>query len=134
MPRTAESLQNVWQTRFREYQLAYPFVSDPKLGLRYQKLDTPASWWYNPINANSLRLTKPAFIILEKQSNIPKWQCKLLHTILPKTLIQLEKQFTNPYYIQNMETIWVFDERDFIMISLHSNNLQQYLDNRENFG
>jgi hypothetical protein len=130
MPRTADSLQNIWQKRFRDYQLAYPFTADPRAGLRYQKLDTPASWWHNPINPNSLRLTKSAFVILEKQSNIPKWKCELTHTILPKTMIQLEKHFTNPYYIYNMKTLYVFDERDFFILTLHANNLQQYLDNQ----
>jgi hypothetical protein len=40
MPRTADSLQNIWQKRFRDYQLAYPFTADPQAGIRYQKLDT----------------------------------------------------------------------------------------------
>ena len=71
MARTADSLQNVWQARFQEHTLN-PFTSDPKLGLRYQRYDNPASWWHNPVNPDSLRLTRPAFNMLNKNPEIKK--------------------------------------------------------------
>jgi len=128
MARTAESLQNVWQKRFQQHQLN-PFTSDPKLGLRYQRFDNPASWWFNPVNPDSLRLTKPAFNMLNQNKEIKNWHFKLSQPLVPRAYIQLEKHFTSPYYISGSKSVYVFDERDSIMLALHGSNLQQYLDN-----
>jgi hypothetical protein len=130
MARTADSLQNVWQARFQEHTLN-PFTSDPKLGLRYQRYDNPASWWHNPVNPDSLRLTRPAFTMLKKNPDIECWLFKLPTVLLTRAYIQLEKHFTSPYYIPTHSSIWVFSEQDSIMLALHGNNLQQYLDNQE---
>lgn len=126
--RTAESLQNVWQKKFQEHTLN-PFTADPNLGLRYQRFDNPASWWHNPLNPNSLRLTRPAFNMLNKNKDIKSWQFKLPTELVSRAYIQLEKHFTSPYYIVGPKSIYVFGEQDVIMLSLHGNNLQQYLDN-----
>lgn len=128
MARTAESLQNVWQAQFQEHTLN-PFTSDPKLGLRYQRYDNPASWWHNPVNPNSLRLTRPAFNMLNKNPEIKHWQFKLPTSLVTRAYIQLEKHFTSPYYIPTHNSIYVFSEQDSIMLALHGSNLQQYLDN-----
>ena len=128
MARTAESLQVIWQARFQEYTLN-PFTSDPKLGLRYQRYDNPASWWFNPLNPNSLRLTRPAFNMLNKNKEIKNWQFKLPTSLVTRAYIQLEKHFTSPYYIPTHNSIYVFSEQDSIMLALHGSNLQQYLDN-----
>ena len=128
MARTAESLQVSWQAKFQEYQLI-PFLSDSKFGMHYQRLDNPASWWHNPINPNSLRLTRPAFTILSKQTEIKNWKFNLPEPLMSKSFIQLEKQFKSPYFIQGQKTIYVYDEREAMMLALHGSNLQQYLDN-----
>ena len=128
MARTADSLQNVWQAKFQEHTLN-PFTSDPKLGLRYQRYDNPASWWHNPVNPNSLRLTRPAFNMLNKTKEIKNWHFKLPTELVNRSYIQLEKHFKSPYYISGLKSIYVFDERDSIMLALHGSNLQQYLDN-----
>jgi hypothetical protein len=128
MARTAESLQNVWQKKFQEHTLN-PFTSDPKLGIRYQRFDNPASWWFNPVNPDSLRLTKPAFNMLNQNKEIKNWHFKLSQPLVPRAYIQLEKHFTSPYYISGPKSVYVFDERDSIMLALHGSNLQQYLDN-----
>ena len=128
--RTAESLQNVWQTKFQEYQLN-PFTNDPKLGLRYQRYDSPASWWHNPTNPDSLRLTKPAFNMLQQNKEIQNWKFTCKEAIIPCTMLLLEKYFTSPYYIHNLKVIHVFDDREAMMIALHDNNLRQYLDNQD---
>jgi hypothetical protein len=129
MTRTSDSPQSVWQTKFQTYELN-PFVSD-KAGMRYQRYDNPASWWHNPVNPNSLRLTKPAFTMLEKAA-VPNWKFKLPVAVLPKTMLQLERYFTAPYYIMGYQTIFVYGETEMIMLSLHGNDLQQYLDNHSN--
>jgi hypothetical protein len=128
MARTAESLQNVWQKKFQEHTLN-PFTSDPKLGIRYQRFDNPASWWFNPVNPDSLRLTKPAFNMLNQNKEIKNWHFRLPQPLVPRAYIQLEKHFTSPYYISGPKSVYVFDERDSIMLALHGSNLQQYLDN-----
>ena len=126
--RTAESLQNVWQVKFQEHTLN-PFTNDPKLGIRYQRYDNPASWWFNPLNPDSLRLTRPAFNMLNKNPEIKNWQFKLPSSLVTRAYIQLEKHFTSPYYIPSHNSIYVFSEQDSIMLALHGSNLQQYLDN-----
>ena len=128
MARTAESLQNVWQKRFQQHQLN-PFTTDAKLGIRYQRFDNPASWWHNPLNPDSLRLTRPAFNMLNKAKEIKNWHFKLPTELVNRSYIQLEKHFKSPYYISGLKSIYVFDERDSIMLALHGSNLQQYLDN-----
>ena len=114
MSRKAESPQAVWQAQF--YEL-YPLSTSPSM------------WWYNPTNHNSLRLTQPAYLKIRDQIKFYKF--KLIHDIRPKTFIQLERWFKEPYYVQNHKTIHIVSERDAMMLSLHANNLQQYLDNQE---
>ena len=128
MKRTAECPQVVWQKRFQEHQLN-PFTSDT-VGLRYQRIDNPAFWWHNPLNFSSLRLTKPAFHTLEK-AKVANYRFKLPAPILSKTYVQLEKFFTAPYFIVGHQTIYVYGETEMMMLALHGNNLQQYLDNQE---
>lgn len=86
-------------------------------------------WWHNPTNPNSLRLTKLAFEVLTKVKQHKFYKFKLIHDIKPKTFVQLERYFTEPYYIQNHTTIFIMGEREAMMVGLHANNLQQYLDN-----
>lgn len=129
MSRTADSPQSVWQKKFLEYNLN-PFLKDSDKGLIYNKLDNPATWWHNPINANSLRLTKVAHSILSK-TDIPTYRFKLTEKYKPKTFIQLERYFTSPYYIINAQSIIVYGEVEAMMIGLHGNDLQQYLDNQD---
>ena len=111
MARTADSPQAVWQTKF--YELSPFSVS-------------PSSWWYNPANHNSLRLTQNAFLEVRKHTKFYKFE--LLHDIRPKCFVQLERFFNEPYYVQNRKTIHIVSSRDAMMLTLHANNLQQYLD------
>ena len=131
MSRSADSPQTVWQLRFQEYPLN-PFTNE-KSALRYQRMDIPEFWWYNPVNPNSLRLTRPAYNVLDR-ARVPNWKFKLDRTFLPKTYLQLEKYFTAPYYIHGQQTIYVYGETEAMMLGLHGSNLQQYLDNHDNFG
>ena len=47
-----------------------------------------------------------------------------------RNLLQLERFFQSMYYI-NKQKIIVFEEEEAIMLTLHGNNLFQYLDNLE---
>ena len=134
--RTPDSPQNVWQNKFlTDYDLT-PFTSDQE-GLKYHRLRDPKTWWHNPdwwhnpLNPNSLRLTKTGFTILEK-ANVKNHKFVLTKKLVSKSYIQLEKYFTSPYYIQNANMVFVFGETETMMLMLHGNNLQQYLDNHSN--
>lgn len=129
------SQQLVWQNEFQKYPLT-PFTSTDKLArsLRYHDLSSAKFWWHNPLNPNSLRLTAGAWTILKNCKEVPYWKFELTQGLLPRTYLQLEKHFTNPYFIPNIKNIIVFSDKDSMMLALHGNNLQQYLDNHDNFG
>jgi hypothetical protein len=124
--------QAEWQKQFlQEYQIA-PFRSDSVAlkNIRYTRLDNPATWWHNPLNKNSLRLTYQAFYMLKKAG------CKFTEFVVtdklkPKTFVQLERHFTGPYYLLNSQKIAMHGDVDAMMLALHANNLQQYLDNQD---
>lgn len=88
-------------------------------------------WWHNPSNADSLRLHNLSYDVLAHSMQHKFFKFKLTHDILPKTLVQLERHFNNPYYIQNYKTIYLMGEQEAMMLVLHANNLQQYLDNHK---
>ena len=90
-----------------------------------EKLD----FWFNPINQNSMRLNKPAFTEISKYIKFYKFILPEGVEILPKTLLQLERKFTEPYFVANYKTIHVISEQNAIMIALYANNFQQYLNN-----
>jgi hypothetical protein len=113
MSSRAGSLQAEWQAKLHELS---PFSI------------SPSSWWYNPTNHSSLRLTQNAYMQVRKQIKFYKFE--LSHDIRPKCLVQLERWFKEPYYVQNRKTIHIASERDAMMLALHANNLQQYLDNQ----
>jgi hypothetical protein len=110
---TRNGLQVEWQTKLHETS---PFSI------------SPSSWWHNPTNHNSLRLTQNAYMQVRKQIKFHKFN--LSHAIRPKCLVQLERYFKEPYYVQNLKTIHIVSERDAIMLALHANDLQKYLDNQ----
>ena len=35
------------------------------------------------------------------------------------------------YYIENLQTVWLTGEEETVMLRLHADNLQQYLDNQD---
>lgn len=113
MSRRDGTLQGEWQTKF--YELSPYSVS-------------PSSWWYNPTNHNSLRLTQKAYLTIRKHVKFHKFE--LSDDLKPRTFLQLERWFKEPYYVQNRKTIHIVSERDSMMLALHANNLQQYLDNQ----
>ena len=107
------SKQLEWETKFKEK--TFPLIP-------------PGSWWKNPTNKNSLRL-KNNKIFLEVLKHFKFYKFIMLEPFRPKTLLQMEKYFTEPYYIKDHKTIYIHSEQDAIMLALHSNDLQKYLDN-----
>lgn len=112
MARPSDSPQAVWQQEFQ----------------KYNPITTSGWWWYNPTNYSSLRLTQPAYVTVK--DHVKFYKFVLPQELLPRTLLQLERCFQEPYYLQNRKTIHLHSERDSMMLALHANNLQQYLDNQ----
>lgn len=84
------------------------------------------------MNPDSLRLTTEAYSVLTKYENHPTYPFKFDSGMTNRMLLQLDRLMTAPYYIGSRKQIQLLGEADAIMLSLHSNNLAQYLENLAN--
>lgn len=91
------------------------------------------SWWFNPLNNNSMRLSREGVNYATIHAKIYYYTHDLEQIILPKTLLQLEKIIQYPYYIPKINKIIVFDEVTSLTLTMYNNNLQTYLDNVQRF-
>ncbi len=87
--------------------------------------------FFNPVNHRSMRLTRAGFKYLRQRLGVTEYSFELPEKITPKVLLQLERYIHYPYFILNLKKIMVFDERTAIMLQLHNNDLETYLDNLE---
>jgi hypothetical protein len=46
-----------------------------------------------------------------------------------RTLIQMSRLLTCPYYIPKPDELFLLGEQETVLLKLHADNLQQYLDN-----
>ncbi len=116
-----ESPQGVWIDKFRTISAeAFAWLTP-----------SPARYviWHNPLNFSSLRLTKTSWHIIRSNNMLKFYKFELPEPILPKTLLQLEKHFTAPYYIATLSVLYVSGETEAIMLQLNSTDLQGYLNN-----
>lgn len=88
-------------------------------------------WWFNHTVPENLRLSKSGISFVEKHAKIKTYQIELADALLSRTFIQLSRLFTCPYYIKKSKQIILLGEEETVLLSLHANNLQQYLDNLE---
>jgi len=88
-------------------------------------------WWFNPINLTSMRLTKIGVNFAIEKAKIYYYKHKINSRIMPKTLLQLERILEYPYFVQDLETILIFDERTSLVLTLYNDNLQSYLNNEQ---
>lgn len=86
-------------------------------------------WWWNHTVPENLRLSKLGISFVEKHAKIKTYQIELTNPLLSRTFIQLSRLFTCPYYIKKSNNIVLLGEEETVLLSLHANNLQQYLDN-----
>jgi len=86
-------------------------------------------WWWNHTNPSLLRLSKLGIAFIKKYTKIPVYDCELTEPLKNRTLIQLARLMTCPYYIYKMDHILLLGEEETVMLKLHADNLQQYLDN-----
>lgn len=87
------------------------------------------NWWRNPLNPHSLRLTNEGFNWLTRVAKLTSYKFKLPQgeSIVGRQMLQLESSFLDPYFITGPNTLYVFGERDAIMLELHGGNLTAYL-------
>ena len=86
------------------------------------------TWWYNPINDRSLRLTWTCVSWIKKYTKFTLHRVDLQQKIFPKQMLQLERLFTQPYYFSE-KYILVMSEQDAVMLQLHGGDLNSYLNN-----
>ena len=84
--------------------------------------------WFNPLNPNSLRLTKYGFAAISKKE-YPYHTIKLDKIIKPGHYLLLERTMSAPYFIKKIDQIYVFDEQVAVMLMLHSGDLETCLTN-----
>jgi hypothetical protein len=89
-------------------------------------------WWRNPTNKDSLRLTPSGYKYFTKALKIPCYEIELPDIIKSKNLVQLERQFKEPYFVNTAKCNTVFGEQDAIMLQLHAGDLNRYLDDLSN--
>ena len=87
------------------------------------------SWWWNHTNPDQLRLSKTGIEYIKKYTRIPVYECNLPDRLKNKTLVQLGRLMTCPYYINKVDQILLLGEEETVLLKLHADNLQQYLDN-----
>ena len=88
-------------------------------------------WWWNHTNPQVLRLSKPGIQYIKKYTRIPVYECNLPEPLRNRTLVQLSRLMTCPYYINKVDQILLLGEEETVMLKLHADNLQQFLDNQE---
>ena len=86
--------------------------------------------WFNPTDNSSLRLNLEGYRFMMQVLKIKPYEFDFGLPLSNRNLLQLERFFQSMYYI-NKQKIIVFEEEEAIMLTLHGNNLFQYLDNLE---
>ena len=86
-------------------------------------------WWWNHTDPSNLRLSKPGIQYIKKFTKIPVYECQLSEPLRNRTLLQMSRLLACPYYIQKMDEVLLLGSDEAVMLKLHADNLQQYLDN-----
>lgn len=86
-------------------------------------------WWWNHTDPDHLRLSKSGIQYIKKYTQIPVYECNLPEPLKNRTLVQLGRLMTCPYYINKADQILLLGEEETVLLKLHADNLQQYLDN-----
>jgi hypothetical protein len=86
------------------------------------------TWWWNYTNPSVLRLNKFGIQFVKNHAKIPTYHFEITQPLTNKNLIQLSRIFTCPYYIKGLKEITLLGEQESVMLKLHADNLQQYLD------
>ena len=102
-----------------------------KIGLNIDEFERYSKeWWWNHTNLTNLRLSNYGFKVINS-GNTDYYIIELPEPLKNRTLIQMSRLLTCPYYIKNLDLIYLLGEEETVMIKLHADNLQQYLDNMQ---
>jgi hypothetical protein len=85
--------------------------------------------WYNPLNPQSLRLTKFGLQIATVRADMITYLVDLDVKILPKHFLLLERACASPYYVKKLDELIVFDQQTAVMIQLHAGDFDAYFSN-----
>jgi hypothetical protein len=88
-------------------------------------------WFWNFVHTEQrqrLRLSKNGFRYV-RDIKFTLFKVKLPEKLKNRTLIQMSRLLKCCYYIENLQTVWLTGEEETVMLRLHADNLQQYLDN-----
>ena len=86
------------------------------------------SWFRNPLNRQSLRLTQDGFRFAYGIADIDHHTFELQAPLKPKSLLQLERHLMCPYFIRNVRLIKLFGDQDSMMLGLYGGDIQTWLD------
>ena len=86
-------------------------------------------WWWNHTDPASLRLSKSGIQFIKKFTKIPVHECIISEPLRNRTLLQLSRLMTCPYYLYKPDHVLLLGDQEAVMLKLHADNLQQYLDN-----
>lgn len=112
-------------------QLDYAKLFLEKGGGKYSNLDLwLRKWFWNHTDQSKLRLSKDGFKYV-RGVGFPIFRVKLPAKLKNRTLIQMSRLITCCYYIENLQAIWLTGKDETVMLKLHADNLQQYLDNQD---
>lgn len=84
------------------------------------------NWWFTP-SQHSLRLTQNGYRILTESLSVKSYEFEIKKSLTNLVLVQLERCLTQPYYVVNRTKIALFNEKEAIMLMLHGENLENYL-------
>ena len=87
-------------------------------------------WFWNHTDKDRLRLRKNGFRYV-RDIKFTLFKVKLPEKLKNRTLIQMSRLLKCCYYIENLQTVWLTGEEETVMLRLHADNLQQYLDNQD---
>lgn len=88
-------------------------------------------WWMNPTDPDSLRLSMVGLAFVRNELKLEIYSFILPDEITNRNLLQLERYFPSMYYLVKRQKLFVFDEQEALMLTLHANDLKSYLENLE---
>lgn len=113
--------QDEWALKFKEHAVGFFRNS-------FEILDLRSVIFHNPVNHDSMRLSKKGYSFLKVHLKIVEYPITVA-PLMPQDLLLLERHLRCPYYILYINKLAIFDEITASMLYLHQGNLRQYLDN-----
>jgi len=101
-------------------------IIDPELRIRMRQ-----QWWVNPTDHNSLRLSYIGLKLVKSVLKMQSFEFELPANLTNQNLLQLERHFGGMYFLLKRQKLIVFEEQEAMMMTLHGNDLKNYLEHLE---